>query len=278
MRVPPELTVVKRREVGPFTTGLSLRRPDGRLLRWSAWRHRKGIDPEEPRDRTLTGLHVVAVRSLAWWISATFAAGSVLFAAGSFPATAGALGDAAGPLFFIGSLLYTAGAYLQYYEATNASRVVGDHHRTNRLIGTNTESAGWWASAIQLVGALWFNLNTYEAMQSLPIREEEALVWAPDMIGSVCFLIASYLILLEACGRWWCVRSRSVPWRIAMVNLAGSVAFGVSAVAAYIVPATGAELNVGLANGATFLGALCFLLGSLIPMPLFARARARLRP
>jgi hypothetical protein len=277
VRIPPHWSVLQQRAVGPFVTALTLHRPDGSRFHWSAWHHRKGVDEADEAAADGTGWHVVAVRSLAWWISALFGIGSVLFAVGSFPATAGALGDAAGPVFVAGSVFYTIGAYLQYFEATNASQVVGDHTRGRRLVGVNAASAGWWASAIQLFGALWFNVNTVEALRSLSSRQEEALVWAPDAIGSVCFLIASYLLLMEACGRWWCIRGRSVPWRIAMINLAGSIAFGISAVAAFVVPATGAELSAVWANGATFVGALCFLIGSLIPMPLFARARARLR-
>ena len=48
-----------------------------------------------------------------------------------------------------------------------------------------------------------------------------------------------------------------------MLNLAGSVAFGVSAVASYVVPDTGDELALGPANFTTVLGALCFLAGAL---------------
>lgn len=177
-------------------------------------------------------------------------------------------------MFFAGSVFFTGGAYLQFYEATNASPVVGKARRTRRLFGANTSSLGWWMAVVQLIGTLWFNVNTYEAMQSLCVPEQEALVWAPDVIGSLCFLVASYLALLEACGRWWCVHGRTVPWRIAIINLAGSLAFGISAAAAYVVPATGEELSASWASAGTFIGALCFLIGALIPMPLFARARA----
>jgi hypothetical protein len=45
------------------------------------------------------------------------------------------------------------------------------------------------------------------------------------------------------------------------------VAFGVSAVAAYVVPDTGKLLDVELSNLGTFVGALCFLGGALLLLP-----------
>jgi hypothetical protein len=45
---------------------------------------------------------------------------------------------------------------------------------------------------------------------------------------------------------------------VAAVNLTGCVLFGISAAAAYIVPATGSVLDLAAANWTTALGALCF--------------------
>jgi hypothetical protein len=51
------------------------------------------------------------------------------------------------------------------------------------------------------------------------------------------------------------------------LNVAGSIAFGVSAVAAYIVPDTGEVWNTAAAGAGTFVGALCFLAGGLLLLP-----------
>jgi hypothetical protein len=56
-------------------------------------------------------------------------------------------------------------------------------------------------------------------------------------------------------------------WWIAVVNLAGCVAFGISAVAGYVVPSTGDALDLAAANSWTSLGALCFLIGSVLLLP-----------
>ena len=47
--------------------------------------------------------------------------------------------------------------------------------------------------------------------------------------------------------------------RSATLNLIGSVAFGISAIAAYVVPDTKELLNAALATSMTLVGALCFL-------------------
>ena len=54
---------------------------------------------------------------------------------------------------------------------------------------------------------------------------------------------------------------------MAAVNLAGCVLFGISALASFVVPATGSVVDLAAASGCTVLGALCFLIGSLMLIP-----------
>ncbi|MGA3360073.1 MAG: hypothetical protein ABSC87_07690, partial [Halobacteriota archaeon] len=54
---------------------------------------------------------------------------------------------------------------------------------------------------------------------------------------------------------------------ITALNLLGSVAFGVSAIASYVVPTTGLPINVALVNLGTFVGALCFFIGAVLLLP-----------
>ena len=51
------------------------------------------------------------------------------------------------------------------------------------------------------------------------------------------------------------------------MNLLGCVAFGISAVAAYVVPSTGSAIDLAAANAFTALGALGFLIGALLLLP-----------
>ena len=92
-------------------------------------------------------------------------------------------------------------------------------------------------------------------------------MWRPDAFGSVAFLGASALAWFEVCHGWAAWRPRSWSWWITLLNLIGSVAFGVSAVAGYIDPATGQLRNAERSNLGTFIGALCFLAGALLLLP-----------
>lgn len=49
--------------------------------------------------------------------------------------------------------------------------------------------------------------------------------------------------------------------------MAGSIAFGISAAASRIVPASGELRNAALANLGIFVGAICFLAGAILLIP-----------
>jgi hypothetical protein len=92
-------------------------------------------------------------------------------------------------------------------------------------------------------------------------------VWRPDAYGSVLFLVSSVLAChaVSIADRLWDPTART--WRVAWLNLAGSVAFGVSAIGAYTAPGSDQPESVALANLGTFLGAIGFLLGALLMTP-----------
>jgi len=87
------------------------------------------------------------------------------------------------------------------------------------------------------------------------------------MAGSICFLVASGLAWFEVSHGWWSWHTRLLSWRIAALNLSGSIAFGVSAVASKIVPTTGEPRNIMLVNLGTAVGGACFLAGALFLFP-----------
>ena len=62
------------------------------------------------------------------------------------------------------------------------------------------------------------------------------------------------------------VEGRRAVWWEGAANLAGSVAFGLSALAAVVLPTTGEPLNLAIVNAGTFVGAVCFLVGAIIVM------------
>jgi predicted cobalt transporter CbtA len=56
-----------------------------------------------------------------------------------------------------------------------------------------------------------------------------------------------------------------------MLNMVGSIAFGASAVGAFVITGTDELRNAELANIGTFIGALCFFAGAVLLIPEEAR-------
>jgi hypothetical protein len=121
---------------------------------------------------------------------------------------------------------------------------------------------------VQLIGTILFNISTGLALgHHLTPSESDVRVWAPDIFGSAAFLISSQLAFAEVCHRWFCVRLRPLPWWVVAVNLLGSVAFAVSAVAALAVPGCGQPVSAALSDGGTYVGAVMFLIGAVLLVP-----------
>ena len=186
------------------------------------------------------------------WMALCFALGSTCFLVGPFPGYAQLVGESADAVtFFVGSILFTAGGGLQSWLAWPGRRLAGGGR------------AGLWAALVQSAGTLFFNVTTYRAMHvALTSPEYNRLVWRPDWRGSICFLVSG-AIAYRASRRhgwhgWLPVRGGAGWWQPA-VNLLGCIFFGISAVAGYLVPATGSLLDQAAANWNTALGAACFL-------------------
>ena len=93
------------------------------------------------------------------------------------------------------------------------------------------------------------------------------MVWRPDAFGSVCFLASGCLAYAAVAGGPVHRPPRTREGTMASVNLAGCVAFGLSAVTAYVVPSTGSPSNATVANLTTSAGALAFLVGAVLLLP-----------
>jgi len=78
--------------------------------------------------------------------------------------------------------------------------------------------------------------------------------------------VSSWLAWAEECHGAFAWRPHRLSWWITLLNLVGSVAFGVSAVASYVKP-NGQLVSLALTNLGTFVGALCFLAGGLLLLP-----------
>jgi hypothetical protein len=253
---------VRRRGFGPFVTLVESERPGEVLERWESRRHRKQV------GKDAGGSTWWAPRARGWWIGILFAVGSILFALGAVPGYASAVGITTDAVtFFVGSLFFTTAGFLQYREVVD-SGPDGPPRGWRRVLTYSPSRIDWWATAIQLVGTIFFNVSTGNAMRlDLTAQAARHHVWRPDVFGSACFLVASALAWFEVSHGWGSWQPKSISWWIPFANLIGSVAFGVSAVAAYVVPDTGKLLDVELSNLGTFVGALCFLGGALLLLP-----------
>jgi hypothetical protein len=208
--------------------------------------------------------HALTVRPtpatrIVWdrWIGTGFAIGSLCFFVGPFPGVIDLVGaEADAIIFFAGSIFFTLAALLEVREGTL------------RIGRRWAADASWWSAAIQFVGTLLFNLNTSDALNdNLTSGQENRLVFAPDLLGSACFLISGLI------GYWVVTRPRLLParrdreWTMAAVNLLGCVLFGISAIVSFVVPSTGSMLDLAAVNWCTALGALCFFIGAVMLLP-----------
>ncbi len=183
------------------------------------------------------------------WMALFFACGSACFFIGPFPGYASLVGDAADSVtFFVGSILFTAGGAVQ------TSLAFPERH------APGAGQAAWRAGSIQSAGTLFFNVTTYQAMHTaLSNTEYNQLVWRPDALGSICFLVSGVIAYRASARHGWLPVRGGPGWWEPSVNLLGCVFFGISAIAGYVVPSSGSMIDLAAANWNTALGAACFL-------------------
>ncbi|WP_062520324.1 hypothetical protein [Demequina silvatica] len=198
----------------------------------------------------------VRLRAEAWG----FALGSLCFAVGALPWYADAVcAVATSVTFFTGSVLFTLAGAIQLLLS-------GRH--LPRGAATRADRLDWWAAAIQSAGTVMFNLSTFAAMvAALRAPDAVGIGWRSNAWGSLAFLISGALALGAARRRdeLWHLRARTPE--AAWLGMAGSVAFGASAIGAYVVPETGSFVSLMWANLGTFVGALCFLAAAVLVRP-----------
>ena len=187
--------------------------------------------------------------SPAQWTGLAFAAGSTCFLIGPFPGYLELVGPVADALtFFVGSLLFTAGGGLQAWLAAPRRRDAG------------AGRAAWWTATTQFAGTLFFNATTFRALSTAVSNPSyDRLVWRPDAVGSLCFLVSGLIAYRASARRGWLPRRGRTGWWQPAVNLLGCLLFGVAAVAGHVVPTTGSMPHLAAANWTTAAGAACFL-------------------
>jgi hypothetical protein len=213
--------------------------------------------------------------AIAW----LFMVGSACFVLGSVPAWVNAVGGwADGVTYFVGSIFFTSASACQLVQAQSPD-TTGVDARTQhvparvRLLGWLPHDRNWLAAATQFPGTVFFNVSTLAAItHNASAAEADRYVWRPDLFGSILFLVASTYGILAVSGRFLAVDTASMPWRIAWVNMLGSVLFMASALASYVLPSSDEVLDTRISVAGTLFGAVCFFVGAALMLPAWRRS------
>lgn len=176
--------------------------------------------------------------------------------------------------YAIGAVFFTMAAFTQLTTTANMPRLKAAATPRSKVhialvLGAAT-SITWWACLVQFAGTLFFNSTTIRAVtDTATTRAEMLVIWRPDAFGSICFLVASALALLDraASRKLIALDWGSTDWWINWLNMIGSIFFGISAVAAWVLPDTTTPINAALVNSSTLAGALCFVFGAWLARP-----------
>ncbi|MER7763697.1 hypothetical protein [Streptomyces sp. NPDC097619] len=256
---------------GPFTTRRTWQRPEGGTVVWESRTARRrgtlGVRAPDGTVATTTAAPEALgrLRRLNAIASAAFVIGGALFALGAAVTLFGRGGAAeSAALSFAGGLFFNTGGYVSLLQVLNGPRHTtdGDGLVTTRWKwwGYEPMRLDWLSTFVLFVGTLVFGVDLLDSfLQGLTARQADRLVWTPDMVGCLLFLISGHLAFVELCHRPWpCPRSRGLGWWVVAVNQLGSVLFMASAVAAFVRPATDGPVDPGVVDWGTLCGALCF--------------------
>ncbi|MFD7880322.1 hypothetical protein ACFV5G_40730 [Streptomyces sp. NPDC059766] len=264
---------------GPFTTRLTWQVPGGPTTVWeSRIARRRGTLAVRPpgagagRATRADDVGIGRLRRLNVVSAVAFVVGGALFALGAAVAQFGS-GDATlcASIYFVGGLFFNTGGYVSLLQVINAPRHTGGEGRliTPRWRWWSYEPmrVDWLCAFVLFTGTLVFAVSLLDSfLRGLTVRQVNRLVWAPDVVGCVLFLVSGHLGFVEICHGRFCLRRRSLGWWIVAVNQLGSVLFMISAIAAFTRPAGGALVNAGIANWGTLTGALSFSLAGVLQL------------
>jgi hypothetical protein len=140
----------------------------------------------------------------------------------------------------------------------------------NLVLARPALGVGWYSAATQFVGTILFNISTGSALWAHAVTPERRLVWAPDLLGSVAFRISGALGIVAVTAVVGLIELQARDWQSEWINMIGCIAFGVSALGAFVTRIRchrrcracqrghvhrGAVLSGGGASGAAAFGA-----------------------
>src|ERR1700744_6342438 len=194
--------------------------------------------------------------------AAAFLVGGSLFGIGAVLSQAHIGGPRlAAVVYMVGGVFFSTGGYASVLLAINAPHRRRDGTwapRPWRWWAREPRNYDYLAAAVLFAGTIVFGINLVDSLLgALTPTQEDRLVWNPDIIGCLLFLIAGFIAMIDISGTWWRIRGENLGWWIVFVNQVGSVLFMVSGVPPFA-RADGDMIAVGIANWGTLTGALCF--------------------
>ncbi|MFJ3231082.1 hypothetical protein [Streptomyces sp. NPDC086787] len=188
-----------------------------------------------------------------------FTVGGALFAVGAGFSELVASATQSASIYFTGGLFFNTGGYASLLETFNAPG-----HEW-RWWSYEPMRKDWLSAFTLLAGTVVFGVNLLDSfMHGLTVKEANRLVWAPDLVGCLLFLLSGHLAFTVL--RQDTPGARGLGWWITAVNQFGSVLFLVSALAAFTRPATGSLVNAHVANWGTLTGAVCFSVAGVLQL------------
>jgi hypothetical protein len=266
--VPADAQVRQTGGRGPLISRVRWEHPDGTSATWESRQVRKRGFIEVVRDgivQRITARPAVAVRLRRCndLSGLSFFLGGGLFTLGALLAQY----DVASPTtidwtFLVGGFWFSTGAYVALVQEVNSPRRIGSDGalaaRPWRWWAYEPYRPGWVAAFVLFCGTLAFAISLVDAFLTLTATQENRLIWAPEMVGCILFLVSGHIGIIEVChGRFRSMTS-SLGWWIVVVNQIGSWLFLLSGLAAFVRPATGDVISVLAINWGTALGAACF--------------------
>ena len=254
---------------GPFVSSVQWRRPDGGTATWDSRNARKrgyievlvGGVVHRIRTRPATAIRLIRVNAVA---GVSFAIGGALFTLGAVLAQWSTAPVSTIDLVFLcGGFFFSTGGYASIVQEINSPRSIdadGSLAETRwRWWAYEPMRPGWVSAFVLFVGTLAFAISLVDVfLSSLSTKQQDHLIWAPEMIGCVLFLVSGHVAIEEICHGRFRLMPRSLGWWVVTVNQLGSILFFLSGLAAYVRPATDEVINTDLMNWGTALGAFCF--------------------
>jgi len=259
---------------GPFVSRVRWQHPDGGAATWESRTARKRGFIEVLRDGIVHRIRARPAVAIRLGRCNTVSGFSFFLGGGLFSVAAvlSELGDTPALtlnwIFLAGGFFFSSGAYAALVQELNSPHgidVDGQLTQTRwRWWGYEPVRPGWTAAFLLFCGTLAFAISLLDVfLNGLETKQINRLIWAPEMVGCVLFLVSGHIGVIEVCHGRFQLLPRSLGWWIVVVNQIGSWLFFASGLAAFVRPVTGEVINVGVINWGTALGAACFSVAGL---------------